>query len=229
MAIFCFLVWYYPVGFYRNAELTDTVNIRAFQTLMTIVAAFLFSSSLAHMIIAGLPNEEIAGGVATLASIMLYAFCGILVGPTALPRFWIFMYRVSYYMYILTKRPLTWYKVNPFTYLVSTFMSSTLGQATASCDDTEFQTFFPPANQTCGEYMRDYISTAGGFLRDSGATDQCSYCQIDNTNQFLERINVNWDTRWRDFGILWVYIVFNVAAAVSLYWLCRVPKGKKKT
>lgn len=94
MAIFCFLVWYYPVGLYRNAEWTDSVNIRAFQTLLIIVAAFLFASSLAHMIIAGLPNEPIAGAVATLASIMLYAFCGILAGPSALPRFWIFMYRV---------------------------------------------------------------------------------------------------------------------------------------
>ncbi|OBT90673.1 hypothetical protein VE02_00571 [Pseudogymnoascus sp. 03VT05] len=209
MAIFCFLVWYYPVGLYRNAEWTDSVNIRAFQTLLTIVAAFLFASSLAHMIIAGLPDESIAGAVATLVSIMLYAFCGILAGPSTLPRFWIFMYRA-----------------NPFTYLVSSFMSSTLGQAPVSCDSTEFQTFFAPAAQSCEEYMRDYISAAGGFLRDPQATSECDYCQLNSTNQFLERINVDWATRWRDFGILWVYIVFNVAAAVFLYWLCRVPKGR---
>lgn len=101
MGVFCFLVWYYPVGFYRNAEWTDSVNIRAFQTLMVIVSAFLYSSSLAHMIVAGMPNEETAGAVATLASIMLYAFCGILVGPSDLPRFWIFMYRVSCNIYRL--------------------------------------------------------------------------------------------------------------------------------
>ena len=75
--------------------------------------------------------------------------------------------------------------------------------------------------------MRDYISTAGGYLRDPQATSECQYCQMDSTNQFLLRINANWDTRWRDFGLLWVYVVFNVAAAVGLYWLCRVPKGKK--
>lgn len=107
-------------------------------------------------------------------------------------------------------------------------MSSTLGKAPVTCDSTEFQTFFSPAAQTCEEYMRDYILTAGGFLRDPGATDQCSYCQMDSTNQYLERINVDWDARWRDFGLMWVYIAFNVAAAVSLYWLCRVPKGKKR-
>jgi ATP-binding cassette subfamily G (WHITE) protein 2 (PDR) len=95
MAVFCFLVWYYPVGLYRNAEWTDSVNIRGFHTLLIIVVTFLFASSLAHMLIAGSPSEEIAGAIATLLSIMLYAFCGILAGPSSLPRFWIFMYRVS--------------------------------------------------------------------------------------------------------------------------------------
>jgi ATP-binding cassette subfamily G (WHITE) protein 2 (PDR) len=141
---------------------------------------------------------------------MLYAFCGILAGPNALPGFWIFMYRV-----------------NPFTYLVSSFMATTLGQAPAYCADTEFQNFASPSNQTCGEYMQEYMSMAGGYLRDAQASDQCQYCQIDNTNQFLQRINANWDTRWRDFGLLWVYVAFNVAGAIFLYWLCRVPKGKK--
>jgi ATP-binding cassette subfamily G (WHITE) protein 2 (PDR) len=95
MAVFCFLVWYYPVGFYRNAEWTDSVNIRAFHTLLIIVVTFLFASSLAHMLIAGSPSEDIAGAFATLLAIMLYAFCGILAGPETLPRFWLFMYRVS--------------------------------------------------------------------------------------------------------------------------------------
>ena len=71
------------------------------------------------------------------------------------------------------------------------------------------------------------MSVAGGYLRDEQATGQCQFCQLDSTDQFLTRINANWDTRWRDFGLLWVYIVFNVAAAMALYWLCRVPKGKK--
>ena len=68
MAIFCFLVWFYPVGFYRNAEPTDSVNIRSFGLLLIIVATFLFASSFAHMLIAGAPNEEVAGGRITTYS-----------------------------------------------------------------------------------------------------------------------------------------------------------------
>lgn len=229
MAIFCFLVWFYPVGFYRNAEPTDSVNIRSFGLLLIIVATFLFASSFAHLLIAGAPNEEVAGGkitthslvessflthvsgVATLLGIMLYAFCGILAGPDRLPRFWIFMYRV-----------------NPFTYLVSSFMSTALGQAPAYCSPNEFQTFSPPENQTCGEYMKAYIDSAGGYLQSPEATEACNFCQLSSTDQFLHRINAEWDHRWRDFGLLWVYVTFNVAAAIALYWIFRVPKGKKK-
>lgn len=211
MAIFCFLAWYYPVALYRNAEPTSSVGIRTFATLLIIIATFLFASTLAHLLIAGAPNEEIAGAFGTLISIMLYAFCGILAGPKDLPRFWIFMYRI-----------------NPFTYLVSSFMSTTLGQAPAYCDESEFQVFASPAGQTCGEYMAEYIQVAGGYLKDQASTGMCRYCQINSTDQFLERINANWGTRWRDFGLLWVYVVVNIGAAVGLYWLCRVPKGRRK-
>lgn len=154
-------------------EPTDSVDIRSFHTLLLVLVTFLFASGLAHMLIAGSPSEEVAGAFATLLSIMLYAFCGILAGPDAFPRFSIFMYRV-----------------NPFAYIVSSFMSTTLGQAPAYCADTEFQ-HFAPANGTCLEYMQEYMSMAGGYLRDEQATDQCSYCQLDSTHQFLQRINAN--------------------------------------
>lgn len=210
MAIACYFAWYYPAGLYRNAQATDSVNIRGFHTLLIIIAVFVFASTLAHLLIAGSPSEEIAGAYATLLTIMMYAFCGILASKDDLPGFWMFMYRV-----------------NPFTYLVSSFLSTTLGQAPAHCAENEFQNFFAPEGQTCGEYMAEYISMAGGYLRDANATE-CGYCQLDSTDQFLSRVHVNWDTRWRDFGLLWVYVVFNIGAAVLLYWVFRVPKGKKR-
>jgi ATP-binding cassette subfamily G (WHITE) protein 2 (PDR) len=163
------------------------------------------------MLIAGVDSDQLASSFAVLLSIMLYAFCGILAGPNDLPGFWIFMYRL-----------------NPFTYLVSSLMSTTLGQAPAYCADNEFQQFNAPDNQTCGQYMESFIGTVGGYLKDAQATDLCQYCQLDNTEQFLRNIGISWDTRWRDFGLIWVYVVFNTAAAIALYWVIRVPRGKKK-
>ena len=149
MAIFCFLVWVYPVGLYRNMQQTDYVDSRSFHTVLITLATFLFTSSPAHMLIAGCPDEEVAGAFATLLSITLYAFCDILAGPDALSGSWIFMYSGS-----------------PFTYLLSSFMSTTLGKAIAYCADIELQ-HFAPANGTCDEYMQEHMSMAGGRLRDN--------------------------------------------------------------
>ena len=80
----------------------------------------------------------------------------------------------------------------------------------------------------CREYMAEYINTAGGYLRDPGSITLCEYCNIKEANVFLQEISSSYDTRWRNFGLMCVYIVFNIAAAVGLYWLARMPKGKKK-
>jgi ATP-binding cassette subfamily G (WHITE) protein 2 (PDR) len=69
--------------------------MRGFHTLLIVVTVFIFASTLAHLLIAGSPSEEIAGTIATLVTIMLYTFCGTLAGPNDLPGFWIFMYRVN--------------------------------------------------------------------------------------------------------------------------------------
>jgi ABC-type multidrug transport system permease subunit len=78
--------------------------------------------------------------------------------------------------------------------------------------------------------MQPYISAAGGYLLNPDATANCSFCAISSTNTFLDSINSNFNTAWRNFGILWAYVIFNVAMALFLYWLARVPNkfGKKR-
>ena len=50
---------------------------------------------------------------------------------------------------------------------------------------------------------------------------------------FLAGVGTNISDSWRNFGLMWVYIFFNLAAALFLYWLGRVPKdwgrGKDNT
>jgi ABC-type multidrug transport system permease subunit len=45
---------------------------------------------------------------------------------------------------------------------------------------------------------------------------------------FLAQFDLSYDTRWRDFGLVWVYIFVNIGAALGLYWAFRVPKRKGK-
>ncbi|GES61013.1 ABC multidrug transporter [Aspergillus terreus] len=214
MAVGSFLVWFYPMGVWRNALYTDTLNSRSMLAFLVVWEGFLYSTSVSYLFIAGLDSDQSAGGLSTLCSIMGFMFCGILASPDTLPRFWIFMYRVS-----------------PFTYIVNSFLTTALANAPMYCSPSEMLSFAAPQNQTCAQYMASYMETAGGYLVNpdtkGGGTENCQFCAMDSTNQFLKNVNLSFENRWRDLGIVWAYIVFNTAGAVFLYWLVRVPKGKK--
>ncbi|OHW91199.1 ABC-2 type transporter [Colletotrichum incanum] len=209
MAVFSSVCWYFPIGLYRNAYPTDSVDSRGITMFLQVWMFFIFTGSFAHMMIAGLPNAEVAGGLINLFAIMMFLFCGIIAGPRELPGFWIFMYRV-----------------NPFTYVVEGFLGTSLANAPVQCASNEYVTFAAPGNQTCGQYLSDYISVAGGYLSDPNAGNgaNCQYCALADTNTFLRGISVEFGNRWRDFGFLWIYTIFNIGMAILIYWLVRMPK-----
>ncbi|KAH8734526.1 ABC-2 type transporter-domain-containing protein [Ilyonectria robusta] len=212
MAVLCFVCWYFPTGLYRNAYPTDSVDSRGVTVLLFIWLFLMFTSTFANMIIAGFDSDEVAGGLVTLIMVMIFSFCGILSPPQDLPGFWMFMYRV-----------------NPFTYVVEGLLSTSMANAQASCESNEFIKFTAPNNTTCGAYLKSYIDTAGGYVNNpaDGNGAECQYCTISDTNTFLSSLGVSFDNRWRDFGFMWVYILFNIAAALGIYWLARVPKTRK--
>lgn len=118
------------------------------------------------------------------------------------------------------------YRVNPFTYIIESLLGTSLGNAPMRCASNEFIHFTAPSGLGCAEYAADYLSREGGYLADPDATD-CEYCAMSMTNQFLTSVNVTYAHRWRDFGFMWVFCIFNVFMAFLLYWLARVPSTKK--
>ena len=90
------------------------------------------------------------------------------------------------------------------------------------CAAQEFLEFDPSAGSTCGAYMADYISGAGGYLLDPQATSNCQFCQLESTDVFLATFGMSYSHAWRNFGILIAYCVFNVFAAMALYYFVRV-------
>ena len=125
------------------------------------------------------------------------------------------------------------YRVSPFTYLVNGMLASGLANNNVTCSSIELVHFDPPSGQTCGQYMQNYIfpdpnsPVQIGYLKDNGATANCSYCQELSTNVFLTGLSSEYSTRWRNFGIMWAFIIFNIVAALGLYWLARVPRKQK--
>lgn len=213
MGVLIFLCWYYPIGLYRNARPTNAVTERSGLMFLLVWEFLLFTSTFTNMVIAAIETAETGGNIGNLLFSLTLIFCGVLAGPSVFPRFWIFMYRIS-----------------PFNYLVDAMLSVAVANTAVVCAPNEFRHFLPPVGQTCAEYMNDYINVmgSGGYLEDPGATGNCSYCSFDSTNQFLSEISSSYSHRWRNFGIMWVYIIFNVFMAVFLYWLVRVPKNKGK-
>ncbi|KAL4933792.1 ABC drug exporter AbcA [Aspergillus undulatus] len=211
MSLIMFLCWYYPVGLYRNAEPTDAVTLRGAQMWLFIWAFLLFSSTFAHFMIAAFDSAENAGNMGNLLYILCLLFCGVLATPDQFPGFWIFMYRVS-----------------PFTYLVSGMLGVGLANTHVTCAANEYLHFDPVNGSTCAEYMEAYRTTMGGYVLNGDATSDCSFCPMDDTNAYLATVSANYGDVWRNFGIMWVYIVFNAVAACALYWWVRVPKGKKE-
>jgi ATP-binding cassette subfamily G (WHITE) protein 2 (PDR) len=119
------------------------------------------------------------------------------------------------------------YRVSPFNYFVSAVLSTGLAGAPVHCAANEVLHLEPPSSQTCGQYLTAFAKMSGGAVLNPSARENCGYCAIASTDGFLAQIGANYSERWRNFGLMWVYIVFNIAGAVFFYWLLRVPKKKK--
>ncbi|MCJ1461610.1 hypothetical protein MMC07_000207 [Pseudocyphellaria aurata] len=210
MAVIVFFCWYYPIGLYENAG--DAVTERGGLMFLYCWVFLLFTSTFSTMIVAGIETAETAGNVAQLLFSLTLIFCGVLAGPSALPGFWIFMYYLS-----------------PFTYLVEGMLVTALGRAKVVCSDIEYKHFDPPSGQTCQQYMADYFQRVDGYLQQGteNSTTDCSVCLSSNTDTVLASLSGYYSHRWRNFGILWAFIGFNVCAAIFLYWLARVPRKQK--
>ncbi|KAF7535238.1 hypothetical protein G7054_g5566 [Neopestalotiopsis clavispora] len=206
MGILAYACFSYPIFGIQDSE-------RQGLTLLYCIQLFMFASTFAQMTVAALRDAQTAGAIVTLLVMMSLVFCGALQAPSALPGFWIFMWRVS-----------------PFTYWIDGMISTQLHEHAVVCTAEETSVFDPPAGQSCGDYLGGWLATGpGGQLQNPDATAGCAYCSISVADQFLAGNRMSWDHRWRNFGILWAYMIFNIFIAVSTYWAFRVKVWKRKS
>ncbi|KIY50620.1 ABC transporter Cdr4 [Fistulina hepatica ATCC 64428] len=207
-AALTFFSWYYPIGLYRNGEPTNTVHERGVLMFLFIVQFCIFTSTFGHLAFAGIDLPEAGSNLASLCFMLCLLFCGVLAKATL--GWWIWMYRVS-----------------PFTYFVSGMLSTAVAHNKVECAAIEYTVLEPPSGDTCWQYLDPYVTATGAYLSNPNATSECLVCPMSSTDQFLAEIGIYFDDAWRNFGILWVYIIFNIFASLFVYWLARVPKGRK--
>ncbi|KAI8680770.1 hypothetical protein NCS56_00483000 [Fusarium sp. Ph1] len=207
MAVIMYFCWYYPVGFVQNTT-SDDVSTRGFLVFLFLLMFMLFTSTFSHFAIVWIETAEEAGVLASLLWMLCISFCGVGVPYRDIPKFWTFMYRAS-----------------PGTYLVSGIMSTAVYGSNVECADNEVLHMAAPANMTCESFMGPFIKEAGGYLLNPLSSDTCQYCSLASTEQYLKNFEIDYSDRWWHFGLLWVYIAFNIGATLGLYWYFRVPKG----
>ncbi|OCT49475.1 hypothetical protein CLCR_05071 [Cladophialophora carrionii] len=207
LSVVVWACWYSPVfGIHHDATTRAMMWVFCMQFL-------LFGATWAQMLIFVMPNTETAGALSTILFTLTLQFNGVLQPPTALPGFWIFMYRVS-----------------PFTYLIGGWAGTGLADRAVVCAENELAIFDPPAGQTCGAYLSAYLEGgAPGALLNPSAVSQCEYCPLRNANQFLAGSWIHPSEKYQNMGILFAYIAFNMFAAVVLYYVFRVRRFSIKS
>ena len=182
-------------------------SVSQITVLLLCVQFFIYAGTFAQMVIAALPDAQTASAVVVLLFAMSLTFCGVMQPPAALPGFWIFMYRVS-----------------PFTYWTGAMASTQVHGRHVVCSSAELSVFNPPSGQTCWDYLRPYVESAGGYVVDKSARQNCQYCPIQIADQYLAASEIHYSQRWRNYGIFWAYVVFNVFMATMLYYTFRVKR-----
>ena len=203
--ILTYACFYYPVVGVQSSERQGLV-------LLFVIQLFVYASSFAHLTITALPDAQSAAGLVIFFTMMSTIFSGVLQAKNALPGFWVFMYRVS-----------------PFTYWIGGIVSTLVHGRPIVCSDAEMMTFNPPPGQTCGAYLAPMAEMgAPGTLENPGATAGCRYCGVSVADEVLAGVDIFWDERWRNFGIIWAYVVFNIAVAILAYYVFRVKRWSLK-
>jgi ABC-type multidrug transport system permease subunit len=133
------------------------------------------------------PNEYFAAiSNPLLLGCGLISFCGVVVPYTAMQAFW------KYWLYYL----------DPFRYLVGGLLGTVIWDVQVQCKPHEFTSFDPPAGQTCGSYMADFLASNAGYVENGNATAACRYCPYKTGAQYAREFNLNEKYyAWRDVRV----------------------------
>ncbi|KAH8651482.1 ABC-2 type transporter-domain-containing protein [Tricladium varicosporioides] len=207
LAVVQFVAWYYPIGMFRNAFSASQANEQGGLIFLLILSFYLFSSTFSQMLGTVMPDAATGINISSLLISLSLIFCGVLVPPSALPRFWAFVYRA-----------------NPLTYFVSALVSAGIGGVDVVCAATEVIKINPPDLQNCASYLKEFLGFTEGTLLNPKSNTTCELCPAKHTNTLLKASGIDFDLRWRNCGITFVYTAANILLALGLYWLIRVPR-----
>lgn len=154
------------------------------------------------------PDLESAAVLTSFFYTFVVAFSGVVQPVSLMPGFWTFMNKVS-----------------PYTYFIQNLVTAFLHGRKVHCNDVELAYFNPPSGQSCQEFAGNFVKARGGYLANPQATEKCGYCTYSIADEYLSSIGAKFSYRWRNVGFFFVYIFFNLALVLALYWVLRFRRG----
>ncbi|EGC38277.1 hypothetical protein DICPUDRAFT_149091 [Dictyostelium purpureum] len=170
-----------------------------------------FCVSFGQAVAAVCVNMFFAMTIIPLLIVFLFLFCGVMVPPEKIPYFW-----------------RSWiYKINPARYFMEGIITDVLHWVNVECTEEDLAIFTAPPGLTCEEYTKDFmVEGVPGKIRSdlaplpTGET-RCGYCIYANGKEYYSTLGWDEGNRWRNFGILCCYIVFNIFLVILFVYLTR--------
>jgi len=185
-AVIFYILFYFPMGFQYASDRAG------FQFLMILILEF-YSVTLGQAIASLSP--DLAIGMWTNPFIMVVGTLasGVPIHKPQMPAF----YR-------------DWlYQLNPMTRLIGAMVVTELHDLKVTCAQSELVVFEPPSGETCQQWAGNFIASVGGYVTNPNATASCEYCQYAVGDDYYTPLGLSFDDRWRDFGILCLFLVSN--------------------
>ncbi|QLG70980.1 hypothetical protein HG535_0B00170 [Zygotorulaspora mrakii] len=203
----CFVCYYWP------AQYNGRASHAGFFFFFYVLVFPIYFCSYGLWILYMSPDVPSASMINSNIFAAMLLFCGILQPKEKMPAFW---------------RRLM-YNVSPFTYVVQALVGPLVHGKPVICASDEFNVMDPPEGQTCGEFLSTFMDNNPGYLVNHDDTQNCRYCPYSFQDEVVARFNVRWGQRWRNFGFMWAYIIFNLVAMCVCYYIARVKVWSLKS
>ncbi|CAI6318503.1 unnamed protein product [Periconia digitata] len=187
--------WYFAPGFPRDTYTAASV-------WLFVMQFEIFYLGFGQAIASFAANELLASLLVPLFFLFVVSFCGVVVPFAGMPYFW------RSWMYYLS----------PFTYLLEGFLGLLVHNIPVQCDASELAIFSPPPGQDCQSYAGGFAQQSGGYVETQPNGD-CGFCQYATGDAFAASFNVFAKHTYRDFGLMWAYLIFNFAVVFVCTYL----------
>jgi ATP-binding cassette subfamily G (WHITE) protein 2 (SNQ2) len=182
-----FIVLYLPTGMSRSPQ---TAGFQFVVILLTET----FSVTLAQAIQSVTPSSYVASLLNPFVLVLFTVMSGVMIPKPSMTTFW-----------------RSWmYQLNPYTRTITPMATTALHDIVVHCRPDELNSFRLPPGQTCGEYAKNFLASAPGYIVNASATDICGYCAFSVGDDFLKTLDISYHDRGRDLGILAVFTFSNL-------------------